>query len=90
MHGEREEGHEAEEDERDLTQHDGNLSTDPSATLDELREAVAMLEETAPVVRRMFGAEHPITKGIERELKTSRARAALSALRAREAPPTSG
>ena len=32
---------------------------DPGATLDDLREAVATLEETAPTARRVFGGAHP-------------------------------
>jgi len=58
------------------------LYKDPSASLDDLCEAVTTLEETAPIARRVFGAAHPLTGGIERTL-----RAAQAALRARETPP---
>ena len=50
---------------------------DPDATLDDLREAVAMLEETERTARRVFGNTHPHTKGIVWRLR--RARAALRA-----------
>ena len=55
-----------------------------SATLDDLREAVTTLEEIEPTARRVFGGEHPLTTGIEGDLRELRA-----FLRAREAPPTS-
>ena len=61
------------------------LCRDPDATLDDLREAVTRFEDTERIVRRVFGGAHPTTVGIERDLRKSRA-----ALRAREAPPTSG
>ena len=61
------------------------LYGDPSATLGDVREAVTMLEELVPTARRVFGGAHPTTVGLGAELKLSRA-----ALRAREAPPTSG
>ncbi len=47
------------------------------ATLGDLHEAVTTLEETGRTARRVFGSEHPLTKGIERALRESRA--ALSA-----------
>ena len=53
------------------------LYDDDCATLDDLREAVTTLEETERTARRVFGSEHPLTKGIERALRESRA--ALSA-----------
>ena len=49
-------------------------------TLDDVREAVTTLEETARVARRVFGGANPITKGIEGTLQKARAN-----LRAREA-----
>ena len=52
---------------------------DPGATLDDLREAVATLEDTERSARRVFGTAHPITEGAACYLKESRA-----ALRARE------
>ncbi len=53
---------------------------DPTATLDGLREAVATLEDAERIARRVFGGAHPLTKGIEGDLRQARA-----ALRAREA-----
>jgi hypothetical protein len=52
------------------------------ATLDDLREAEATLEEIERIARRVFGGEHLLTKDIERDLRKARA-----ALRARETPP---
>ena len=57
---------------------------DPAATLDDLREAVERLEDTARTSRRVLGGAHPLTKGFESELRDARA-----ALRARETPPAS-
>ena len=57
------------------------LREDPSATLDDLREAVTTLEETERIARRVFGAAHPTTVHIEGDLQNARA-----ALRARETP----
>ena len=50
-----------------------------AATLDDLREAVATLEETERVARREYGGAHPHTRAIEFKLQESRA-----ALRASE------
>ena len=50
---------------------------DTSATLDDLREAVTTLEETAPIARRVLGGSHPLTEEIDDELRN--ARAALAA-----------
>ncbi len=58
---------------------------DPDATLDDLREAVAMLEETERTARRVLGGAHPLVVGIEIHLRNAR-----TALRARETPPSSG
>ena len=60
------------------------LCVGPSATLDDLREAVATLEETERTARRTFGGAHPLTAQIEKFLQNARA-----ALSARETPPTS-
>ena len=60
------------------------LYVDPAATLDDLREAVTTLEDAGRIARRVFSGAHPITEGIEGELRCARA-----ALKAREAPPTS-
>jgi ketosteroid isomerase-like protein len=58
------------------------LCLDTAATLDDLREAVRLLEDLAPTARRVLGSAHPVAAGIERDLRESRA-----ALRAREAVP---
>jgi len=50
------------------------------ATLDDLREAVTILEDTERTARRVLGGAHPTTKNIEGALRVARA-----ALRAREA-----
>ncbi|CAH0376006.1 unnamed protein product, partial [Pelagomonas calceolata] len=57
------------------------LYGDPAATLDDLREAVATLEEIERTARRVLGGAHPLTEIIEDDLRKSRA-----ALRARETP----
>ena len=54
------------------------LYEDPGATLDDLNEAVEMLEETTRTARRVLGGAHPLTAGIEVGLR--RARAALRVL----------
>ena len=55
------------------------LYKDVDATLDDIREAVTTLEDTERTARRVFGGAHLLTKGIEGDLRKSRA-----ALRARE------
>ena len=57
------------------------LYMDAGATLDDLREAVTTLEETARTARQVLGSTHPTTTAAE---------AALQSLRAAlpEAPPT--
>ena len=62
-----------------------SLYADPAATLDDLREAATTLEEAGRTARRVLGGAHPVTNSIEIHLRGARA-----ALRAREAPPTSG
>ena len=52
---------------------------DANATLDDLREAAMILEETTPTARRVMGGAHPLTAAIERTLQDARA-----VLRARE------
>ena len=54
------------------------------ATLDDLREAVATLEDVERIARRVLGGPHPITVEIEQALRCG----ARVALRARESPPT--
>ena len=49
------------------------LYNDPSATLDDVREAVATLEETERTARRVLGGAHPLTGNIERSLQNARA-----------------
>jgi hypothetical protein len=49
------------------------LYMDDGATLDDLREAVTTLEETERTARRVFGGAHPLTTGIEGELRNARA-----------------
>ena len=58
---------------------------DPDATLDDLREAVATLEDTTRSARRVFGNTNPLAQGMECYLDESRA-----ALRARETPSPPG
>jgi tetratricopeptide (TPR) repeat protein len=53
------------------------LYYDKGATLEDLREAVTTLEETARTARRVLGGAHPITVKIEHALP--KARAALAA-----------
>ena len=53
------------------------LYTDPSATLDDLRESVTTLEDVERTARRVLGSAHPLTTGIEDGLRN--ARAALAA-----------
>ena len=48
------------------------LDRDPDATLDDLREAVATLEDTGRTARRVFGGSHPTTSGIEGALQDAR------------------
>ena len=54
---------------------------DPDATLNDFREAVTMLEETALTARRVLGSAHPLAMSIETSLRDARA-----TLRARETP----
>ena len=63
------------------------LYEDPGATLDDLREAVATLEDTERTARRVFGGAHPVTTAIERRLRNARAALAARETSARvEAP----
>ena len=52
------------------------LYDDDGATLDELREAVTRLEDTARIARRVFGGKHPLTLQIEYTLKQARSKLA--------------
>ena len=60
------------------------LYKDDDATLDDLREAVTMLEEIEPTARRVLGGAHPDVVGIGLSLRNARA-----ALAARETPSAS-
>ena len=62
-----------------------SLYKDDGSTLDDLREAVNTLEETARTARRVLGGAYPLTMDIEKALRVSRA-----ALRARETPSSVG
>ena len=58
------------------------VDADDGATLDELREAVEILESVAPVWTRIFGAAHPETRRVKLALAAAReilARALASA-----------
>ena len=57
------------------------LYYDDSATLDDLRESVATLEELNRTTRRVLGSEHPLTTEMEKSLRNAR-----TVLRARETP----
>ena len=59
------------------------LFEDPAATPDDLREAVTTLEDAERIARRVFGGAHPLTKGIEEDLRDAQA------LHARAAPSPS-
>ena len=59
------------------------LYADPAAALDDLREAVAALEETVRTARRVLGGEHPTVSTIVQNLRHARAE-----LRARETQPS--
>ena len=48
------------------------LYTDPSATLDDLREAVTTLEDAERIARRVLGGANPTTTGIEIQLQGAR------------------
>jgi len=53
------------------------LYNNDDATTDDLREAVATLEDAEQIARRVFGGAYPLTKGVEGSLR--KARAALRA-----------
>ena len=48
------------------------LYKDPSATLDDLREAIATLDVSGRIAKRVFGESHPVTRLIEIELRNAR------------------
>ena len=57
------------------------LYADPTATLDDLREAIKSLEDAVRIARRVLGGAHPFAVRIEDSLRNARA-----ALRARGTP----
>ena len=61
--------------------HAMTLYDHPAATLYDLRESVATLEELGRTVRRVLGGAHPLTMQLEISLQKARA-----TLRARETP----
>ena len=63
------------------TRHAQALYADTSGTLDDLREAVTMLQDAGRTARRVLGGANPTTKGIEGDLRHVRA-----THRARETP----
>ena len=65
------------------------LYNDEGATLDDIREVEATLVDTALVARRVLGASHPLTRGIEQDLRKSRDTLA-EMLAARESGAASG
>ena len=56
-------------------------SDDDGATLDDLREAIKLLEEVGPTARRVYGGAHPLASLIESHLQKLRVW-----VRARETP----
>ena len=50
------------------------LYEDPAATLDDFREAVATLEDSERIARRVLGNAHPTTTAIEDNLQKARAK----------------
>ena len=58
-----------------------SLYSNPGATLEDLREAVTTFEDIVRTARRVFGAAHPLTTGIEKQSQNARV-----VLRARETP----
>jgi hypothetical protein len=57
------------------------LCNNTGATLDDLREGVATLEDIDPIARRVLGGTHPLTVNMQADLRAARA-----ALRARDTP----
>ena len=58
----------------DLCIYAQSLCRDDVATLDDLREAVTTLEDTARIARRVLGGAHPFTVHIERTLQNARSK----------------
>ena len=51
-----------------------SLYNDEGATLDDLHEAVTLLEENERITRRVFGGAHPLAMQMEHDLKKARAK----------------
>ena len=51
-----------------------SLYNDEGATLDDLHEAVTLLEENERIARRVFGGAHPLAMQMENDLKKARAK----------------
>ena len=66
-------------------QYGQTLYLDEVATLDDLRESVATLEDLERIARRVLGGANPLTTATEITLRNARA-----ALDAREMPPAPG
>ncbi len=64
------------------------LYQDPDATLYDLREAVATLEDIEPIARRVFGGTHPMTTGIEGDLRIVRTALRARAMQTTTLPPS--
>ena len=62
------------------------LFTDLNATLGDVREAVATLEDTERIARRVLGGAHPLTVNIEGCLRNMRALSARETEARRAAP----
>ena len=56
------------------------LFVDPAATLDDLHKSITTFEGILRITRRVLGGAHPVTTGIQENLREARV-----ALRAREA-----
>ena len=52
-----------------------SLHDDPSATLDDFREAVTSLGDVGRIARRVLGAAHPFVESNELRLRNARATA---------------
>jgi len=62
------------------------VTHDPGATLDELRDAVEILESVVPLRTRIFGEAHPETPMVQDALATARETLARALVLASAAP----
>ena len=53
------------------------LYENPGATVDDLREAIKVLEDVERTARRVLGRSHPLTVDIEDDLQNARANRSL-------------